>query len=223
MNNDEELLKNEFISNPKIKIINNGRNVGFGAANNIGAKFAQGDILFFLNPDTEIMLINDRKILPLFTENEKLGIIGAQLRSSNNEIEKWSAGSKISLFNLVRNNLGWPVSQKFLFQQKPTGVDWVSAAALFIRRDVFEKVGGFDESFFMYFEDMDLCRRVAETQKEVMYFPKITVKHYGGESYLNKKKQKKDYYFSQKYYFRKHRNIFEWLIIKIASKLFYNV
>ena len=75
----------------------------------------------------------------------------------------------------------------------------------------------------MYFEDMDICQRIVEKGRAVLYFPKAIVKHYGGESYQNKKIQKKDYYLSQKYYFKKHRNIFEWLIIKIVSKLLYNV
>ena len=222
VNNDSERIEDKWRNNPQIKIIDNEKNVGFGAGNNIAAKSAQGDILFFLNPDTEIIALEINVIMSLF-DNKDLGILGGCLYSKNDKIQPWGAGYEPSLLSLIRNNLVFSVSNKFLTQKDPINVDWVSAAAFFIRRNIFEKLSGFDENFFMYFEDVDLCQRVRLAGKKVLYYPKAIIRHYGGESYQNKKAQKRDYYVSQKYYFRKHRNFFESGIIKILTKLFYNV
>jgi len=204
-----------------LKIINNAKNVGFGAGNNVGAKLAKGDIVLFLNPDTEIISTEIEKVIALFNQDNKIDIVGSQLRLNNNEVQPWSAGHEISLINLIKNNLGLVKSQKIWKAEEEKMVDWVAGTALFIRKDIFEKVGGFDEKFFMYFEDMDLCKRVRETGKNILYNPNFKVRHIGGKSYQEKGFQKRDYYKAQEYYFKKHRNFFEWLIVRIASKFLY--
>ncbi|MFA6159883.1 MAG: glycosyltransferase family 2 protein [Parcubacteria group bacterium] len=220
VNNDqEEAIKLNFQDN--LKIINNSKNVGFGAGNNAGAKVAKGDVILFLNPDTEIISKNIEDIFSLFQQDEKLGVIGSQLWLDDNRVQPWSAGHEINLINLIKNNLGLVKSQKIWKAEEEKMVDWVAGTALFIRKDIFEKIGGFDEKFFMYFEDMDLCKRVREAGKNILYNPNFKVKHIGGKSYQEKGFQKRDYYASQEYYFKKHRNFFEWLIVKMANKLFY--
>jgi hypothetical protein len=222
VNNDEEKVK-IFQKYPQIKIINTNGNFGFGAGINIGARVAQGDILFFLNPDTQLSSSNMSSLLALFDQEEALGVIGCQLRDESGEAEKWSAGSEISLTSLILNNIGWLSSEKTWQQKEIVPVDWVSAAALFVKKDIFEEIGGFDENFFMYFEDMDLCTRVSQKGKKVLYCPYFPVKHLGGKSYAEQKKQKKDYYKSQQYYFKKNKSFFQWGVVRIMGKLFYNV
>jgi GT2 family glycosyltransferase len=222
VNNDsEEKLENILEKKEEIKIINNYKNLGFGAGNNIGAKASQGEMLFFLNPDTEIISLDLEEIFRLFDESDEIGIIGSQLCSREGKIEKWSAGYEINIPDLARNNLGFSRNNKFWQKEKIFETEWVSAAALFIKKEFFEKVGGFDEIFFMYFEDMDLCKRARSTGKKILYYQESKIMHTGGESYQKKKLQKKDYYESQEYYFKKHRNFFEWLAVKMLRKLFY--
>ncbi|OGI33437.1 MAG: hypothetical protein A2271_03475 [Candidatus Moranbacteria bacterium RIFOXYA12_FULL_35_19] len=222
VNNDQKDKIKELIQKfPEVKIYQNEKNLGFGAGNNVGARIAKGDILLFLNPDTEIISKNIEDVLSLFEQDDKVGIIGSQLRLDENKIQPWSVGYEISLLNLIKNNLGLMSSQDIWQAKEKVEVDWVSGAALFIRKDIFEKTSGFDEKFFMYFEDMDLCVRIKKLEKKVLYYPNFEVRHLGGESYQQKKLQKKDYYRSQEYYFKKNRNFFEWLLIKILAKLFY--
>ena len=216
VNNDQE---EEILLDPRnnLSIINNIENLGFGAGNNMGARIAKGDILFFLNPDTEIISENIEKIFYLFEKNINLGIIGSQLIIKDDKIQPWGAGYEISLVNLIKNNLGLVDSRKIWQSKKPIETDWVSATALFIRKEIFQKIGGFDENFFMYFEDMDLCKRVRKIGKKVLYNPNFSVKHIGGTSYQKKCCQKKDYYKAQEYYFKKNRNFLEWLAVKVVS------
>jgi hypothetical protein len=222
VNNDEQEL--EIAQNyPQIKIINTDKNLGFGVGSNAGAKIAEGNILFFLNPDTLLNSSIIENLLALFDQDDALGVVGAQLRDEKGEVEKWSVGEEIGLVNLIRNNLSGQIREGLWQRKEITQVDWVSAAAFFVKKNIFEELGGFDKDFFMYFEDMDFCTRVRQGGKKVLYCPYFFVTHLGGKSYDQQKKQKKDYYKSQQYYFKKHKSFFQWVIVRIIGKLFYNV
>ncbi|MFH0969722.1 MAG: glycosyltransferase family 2 protein [Patescibacteria group bacterium] len=198
VNNDSTAL--DF---PETKIINLNNNLGFGTGCNAGAKIAQGEILCFLNPDTEI-LDNIKKILEYFNINNKLGIIGPKLITQENKTQHWCAGYEPSLLDLIKNNLGLYGSKKIWESERAIEADWISGACLFIKKDIFQKIGGFDKKFFMYYEDVDLCKRVREKGYKVIYFPEFKVKHLSGRSFNSKIKQKKYLYISLIYYFKKH-------------------
>lgn len=202
INNDNNSYNLKEIK--KAKLINLKKNAGFGKANNIGAKKAKGDFLCFLNPDTVILSENTSQIIKEFRKSKKNGIIGPRLISKQNKTQWWCAGVKATLWDLIRNNLGFKKSRKIWESKIKKEADWVSGAALFIPRQLFLRLGGFDDNFFMYFEDIDLCRRAKELGKKVIYFPEVKVKHWGGKSNSNKNKQKKEYYKSQDYYFKKY-------------------
>jgi GT2 family glycosyltransferase len=221
VNNDEKEslaeIKNKF---PDIRIIDHKKNIGFGAANNLGAKIAQGRYLFFLNPDSEIMSNNINQIIDEFKADENIGVIGSQLLEDGGKIQKWSAGREISIANIIRNNLGISGSRKIWQSKNPIEADWVAGTAMFIRKELFEEVGRYDEIFFMYFEDMDLCRRIKKAGKKILYFPAFKVLHKSGGSYGDKRFQKKHYYDSQEYYFKKNRPGAEHLCLKLLRRLF---
>ena len=199
-NGSEQELLGLAVLFPKLKIVQNQQNFGFGQANNVGAKIAQGEILFFLNPDTEIFSRDISIVLREFEENNNVGILGSQLLTENKEVQEWSAGREINLLQILKNNLG----QREVLDEKKQALSWVSGTAMFVRKSLFEKLNGFDERFFMYFEDVDLCTRVRKLGKTVLYFPAFSAVHYGGKSYGEKRTQKKHYYESQDYYFQKH-------------------
>jgi GT2 family glycosyltransferase len=184
-------------------IINSGKNIGFGAACNLGAKVAQGEFLCFLNPDTEIVSENIRDLLSEFEKDEKLSIAGPRLVDEKNNTQKWIAGKEITIWSTLLNNLGYKRDQKIWESAGKIECAWISGASMFIRKDIFQKLGGFDEKFFMYFEDIDLCRRARQLDCRVLYFPELEVKHFGGKSFLDKKTQKKYYRVSQLRYFKK--------------------
>ena len=197
-NNDSDVL-----NFPEAKILSLKNNLGFGAGCNAGAKIAQGEILCFLNPDTEI-LASIKKIINYFSTDKRIGVIGPKLITQENKTQYWCAGVETNLWNILRNNLGFPKSKKIWNSQESVECDWVSGAALFIKKSVFREVQGFDEDFFVYYEDEDLCKRVKEKRYKIIYFPEFTVRHFGGKSFENKKNQKESYYKSQDYYFKKH-------------------
>lgn len=220
VNNDPtenlEEISNKF---PEVAVFNNQRNKGFGQACNLGAGYASGDVLLFLNPDTEIFSENITDVIGEL-KNNTASIIGSGLLTENEKIQKWSAGEEINLADILRNNLGFPRSRKIWKKSKRTPCAWVAGTAMFVKKELFQKLSGFDEKFFMYFEDVDLCRRARLLGHEVLYFPDFRVWHKSGESYENKRKQKKNYYRSQDYYFKKHRNSLEAVLLKFFRFIF---
>jgi hypothetical protein len=209
---DVDGLEGTFLG---IKIIQNSRNSGFGSANNLGARAASGEIIFFLNPDAEIISQNIALVIREFESDPDLGILGSRLIESTGNVQKWSVGAKISLWSILRNNLKKTQDEKYWQSRKKVEVFWVAGTALFVRRAVFLQLDGFDEQFFAYFEDADLCNRAHFFDKKVVYFPEFSVLHHGGKSFLVKKEQKKSYYASQDYYFQKHLGFFQTRLLKL--------
>jgi GT2 family glycosyltransferase len=220
VNNDKKErlteIKNKF---PFVTLINSSRNNGFGAACNLGVKHSQGDLLFFLNPDTEI-IDSLRPIINLFEKNPEIGVVGPKLLGENGEVQAWSAGVEISLGDLIRNNLGFSRSKKIWESSVVRETAWISGAALFVSRENFFKVGGFDENFFMYFEDNDFCRRIKKSGKKLLYFPKAVVLHRGGKSLQDPQKQKTYFFASQDYYFQKRFGKWQVFWLKLLRKIF---
>ncbi|KKQ53307.1 MAG: hypothetical protein US70_C0004G0024 [Parcubacteria group bacterium GW2011_GWD2_38_11] len=197
-----------------VHLIENGINEGFANACNRGAKIAKGEFLFFLNPDTEIESGN---ITDLFAalKNQSTGIAAPQLTIPSGEEQQWSAGYEINLWTTIKNNLGFIKSKKLWKQNNIIEADWVSGAAFLIKKTLFESISGFDEKFFMYFEDVDLCKRIKAKNLKVLVLPSVRVLHIGGQSFKNSAQQKKYYYASQDYYFKKHFGNFSLFFLKL--------
>ncbi len=151
-------------------------NRGFGAGNNIGAKQATGEILFFLNPDTVVEEPVFAFVLRQFRENPRLGLMGVRLVNG--------AGEDISVN--MRFPYGIMAKAAYVLLRKLgcfTGrLMYIEGADLIIRREVFEQIGGFDEHIFMYGEEMDLCWRIREAGREIRFFPQKTIRHLQGKS-----------------------------------------
>ncbi|MFA5961407.1 MAG: glycosyltransferase family 2 protein [Parcubacteria group bacterium] len=199
---------------PKVRVMQNQKNSGFGSANNFGAKEAKGEVLFFLNPDTEVSSGKISSVLEEFSKDVDLGILGAKLINPDSTVQKWIAGGEVSLWRIIGNNFCMIRDKKYWQSSEETSVAWVAGTAMFARKKLFLELGGFDEQFFMYFEDTDLCRRMRLFGKNVLYFPAFSVLHHGGKSFSEKNKQKKAYYLSQERYFKKHRGNFEFLLLR---------
>lgn len=220
-------LKNNF---PKVKYIKNLKNSGYGAGNNLGAKEAKGKYLFILNPDTKFNSGSFSKLISLFESNKKIGIIAPLLLDKKNKpyelqgvkdlTPKRAIFSLSFLVKLFPKNkfykdyymLGWNKNQE-------KEVDVVPGTALIIRRDIFEKIGRFDEKFFLFFEEFDLCKRVKKLGYKILISPDLKFIHLWGESM--KKNQSSQEYFkkSRFYYFRKHFG----LTTAIFVSLFLNI
>lgn len=196
--NSVEMLKKDF--GDKIKLIVNNKNIGFGSANNQAAKIAQGEYLFFLNSDTIVKSDILSPIKQFLDNNKEAAVVSPKLLLEDGSEQERAYGKFPTLFNVV--------AEKFKNQKikeiKPFEVDWVSGAALIIRKDIFYKINGFDEKFFMYFEDIDLCKRVKELNYKIIILPSVLVNHLVARSECKVDIRKKIYYKSQEIFFSKH-------------------
>ena len=172
----------------KVRYIFNHCNVGFSKANNQAAKIAQGDDLIFINPDT---ILTDQAINSMqsyFCSNSEAGALGPKVLNPNGSIQ-YSCRRYPTLWTGLFNRYSI-LSQ--LFPQNPftseylmldidhngiLPVDWLSGCCLMVRKKVFEEIGGFDENYFLFNEDVDLCRTINETGRTVIYFPKAIANH----------------------------------------------
>jgi N-acetylglucosaminyl-diphospho-decaprenol L-rhamnosyltransferase len=199
-------------------VLDASNNHGFGAGNNLGAESAiqpdaKHDILWFLNPDTLVDDLDLPKILNWFRSYEDVGIVGTGLANDRNskELGGHRDASPMSEFIESAGKLGvlnrFAISDESL--DRPGPVDWVSGASLLIRTDVFEQLGGFDEGFFLYFEEVDLCRRARDAGWKVVYEPRTCVVHLEGATtgVSQAKPMPRYWYESRRRYFVKHYGV----------------
>lgn len=181
-----EMIKAEF---PQVVLIENNANLGFGKANNIGSKNAIGKYLFFLNSDTLLT----SNVLELFieyanTHENESGIIGGNLIDANGKPVhscRKNYSIKNNEFKKIFDKIYLKIKKQrrdYNYLSKPLEVDFVSGADMFIKKDFFMNTGGFDESFFMYYEDFDLCIRCKKNGKKIISLPTVKITHLEGAS-----------------------------------------
>jgi len=203
-----------------IRFVQNLANEGFGKGNNKGASIARGDILLFLNNDTIAEEDFCTPIYRIFEEDSQIGIVGPKVLNRDHSLQL-SAGSLPSLVTELKDKVlyrSYEAGQTLALRYAQTKfsrtqrVEWVTGAALFVRRELFEKLNGFDEDFFMFFEDKDLCLRGRLLGAQVVYSVETSVIHLRGASINNT--TERIYRESQLKYYRKHRGRLELMIVK---------
>lgn len=213
---------------PAIKLICNQDNLGFGKANNLAVKHSQGEHLLFLNTDT-ILTENTPKLLSDYlNQNEDVGVIGARITFKDDSYQLSSGklpNLVVEFFDKIRYRLDdrWHNIFSSIYNKQYSAVKevgWVTGACLMMRRDLFEQLNGFDESFFMYFEDKDICKRINDLGWKVVYYPSTSLIHLlGGSSQYVKKTVSIYYRDSQLYYYQKHLGRFQTKILKLYLQL----
>ena len=200
------------------RIIHQTTNEGFGRANNAGAKLAAGEMLFFINPDTEMVKGDFPTLLAVFRTRPK-ALYGMALSQPTGEREAWSAGAFPSLFRIALSYIAPEFLPHPWRAQDIERTDWVSGAALAIRREFFNSLGGFDDVFFLYFEDVDLAQRATQAGAWVGVYPFIEFRHAGGKSHRNIQEKKRAYYTGQRQYFRKWRPAYESVLLSLGQRI----
>ncbi len=191
-NNSTEVNAIEFTKEfPGLILIHSKKNLGFGAANNLAAQKSSGDILLFLNNDVIITSEFIEKIEKKFQNDSSIGIIGPKILNTDETLQL-SCGKLPSIFVELFDKLLYSAVDKknklainYITKRfsKKEEMQWVTGAALFIQKELFEELNGFDESFFMYYEDKDLCTRAIRLGKKVLYFPESSLIHLRGGSF----------------------------------------
>ena len=217
---DDSVNYLENIFKDSISIIRNNKNLGFAAANNIGSKQASGDILLFLNSDTIVKENIFASIVKTFDDNERIGIVSPKIILSDGSLQDNSFGQYPTILNTILSKLlsRKNVNNKIKDNNKIKAiknVNWVSGCCLFIRKNLFEQVNGFDANFFLYFEDVDLCKRVFNLDYMICIDNNSEIMHLGGKSIKKNSTRKKHYYKSQDYYFKKHLGVSRATLMKI--------
>jgi GT2 family glycosyltransferase len=168
------------VRNLKLKnltVIESNENLGFSKGCNLGAKNAKGEYLLFLNSDTEIKDQGFVKMVEYLKKNEKVGVLGGALKNEDGKAQP-SAGKFYNLFNLFLAMLG--LERAGFLRESPKQikrVDWVSGASLMVKRQLFEKLGGFAKELFMYAEDMEFCYRVSKKGFPTYFYPEVMLFH----------------------------------------------
>ncbi len=172
----------------RIKLVKSPKNLGFAGGNNLGVKNSTGDIIFILNPDTAIYPDTLQKMVDYLEAHEKIGMLGPQLVYSDGTIQE-SCRRDMGIMDLAikRTFLRYIPGfrervQKYLMtdfdHHKTQPVELLTGAAMMLPRAVFEQVGGFDDQYFLFMEDFDLCKEVRKAGYEVVYYPEAKVEHY---------------------------------------------
>lgn len=173
---------------PALNILSNQRRLGFGVNVNRAARASSGDILLVLNPDTEYIAGSLAMASDYLESQPKIGLLAARLVHPDGR-EQRNVRAFPTLPVAVLRGLGadsWKKKPKFYRSRVlldmpldvPRQVDWAFGSFMLMRRRDFEAVGGFDESFFMYYEDVDLCLRLRRQGLETWIYPSLVFLHH---------------------------------------------
>ncbi len=182
---------------PEVEWIGLKRNVGFGKGCNIGAAGARGEFLLMLNPDTIVSSDTLTKGVAFFANHAKAGLVGPKVLNQDGSFQWQCRRSFPTPVNALAYMLGlhrlFPQNRNFgayamtwAEEGKEMVVDAVSGSCFFIPTALYNEIGGFDEAFFMYGEDLDICAQVAARGYEVWYSPITEIIHFKGKSSAQK-------------------------------------
>ena len=203
------------ISNLDAQVIVLDKNRGFGFAANAGADLLNTDYVLFINPDAYLKPGALSSMMRVMSSRKKIGIVGGMLVDGQGVPEQYSFGQTVTPFGIVMRARR---SKKSV--SGPVSVGWVSGGALLVNRRVFQSIGGFDDGFFLYWEDVDLCRRIKECGFDVYIDPNATVVHVRGASSADIREKTELYDASATRYFQKYYPPFIWRTHLIARKIY---
>lgn len=218
--NSISLIEKNFFTKHRLKIIKSNKNLGFGKACNLCAKESTSRFLLFLNPDTVVNYNSIVTPLNYLNDHKEIGVVSIMLKDMNNHVAR-SCARFPTLVSFLNYSTGLSQLSNKLFKSfhmhdwnhlNSTYVDHVIGAFYLIKKDVFNEVRGFDEDYFLYFEDLDLSKKVKNSGYKIYYISTVFAYHIGGGTtakiknlrlyyslkskllYCNKHLTKKEYY-----------------------------
>ncbi|WP_223033879.1 glycosyltransferase family 2 protein [Hanstruepera marina] len=219
-----QMVKTQF---PEVVLIENKNNDGFSKGNNLGVAHAKGEYVCILNPDTVVAENTFSTLLQFIKQLDNPGIVGCRLIDGTGhflpESKRNIPKPKVALKKLLGNPYDYYANQveEFGIGEVPVFV----GAFMFMKKSVYEAVGGFDEDYFMYGEDVDISYKVLKSGYENYYNGTTSIIHYKGESTLKDVKYAKRFYGAMQIFYKKHFksnwlfNTIVWFGIKAAYVL----
>jgi hypothetical protein len=177
-----QYLQEKFGQEKKVTIVHNEVNAGFAEGNNIGARRANGKYLTFLNMDTTVTPNWIDEVLVVMEADDSVGACQGKLLLMEHPRFFDSAGDFVDKYGVMMRRGGDLAERDCGQYDKIEEIFSARGAAITIRRELFERIGGFDSSYFLTYEDIDLCWRVRLSLHKVVFVPKSVVYHYGGFS-----------------------------------------
>ncbi len=231
--NTVDMLENNF---PKVKIIENDSNYGFGRANNQGMKVSKSEYILLLNSDTmasPAAIYESKKYIEC---NPEVGVLGCGLLDKKGNIQL-SCGRFLRLSHAIYGGIEFNNILKTLGINREIGadhylsendhlkiqeVDWTTGAFMFLRKEVFKTTNGFDENIFLYGEEHEWCFRIKSFGWKIVYNPNITIIHFGKSSSANISDIKRYRYIldGEYYYFKIHYGLCKAILFKYLLTLF---
>jgi len=184
----------EFIraNYPGVQLIENGRNLRFARANNVGIRVSRGEYVLILNPDTILHEGTIDKVIAIADKHPEAGGFGCKVLNSDGSYQEcirpfpsvrseWIAALRLGFLGHISD---WFSPGEYVGWHGETQrtVGWPAGCFILFRGELLKQLGGFDEQFFYYHEDMDLCNRVWKAGYTVLYTPEATLTHLGGQS-----------------------------------------
>lgn len=170
---------------PDVVCIRSEFNLGFGGGNNLAMRSARENVLILLNADALASAETLANLAARMQEEPQIGALSPRLVCPDGSPQPYAYGDVPTLGYIFRRGarslLGFGPMHDWSVTE-PVETDWVSGACLCLRREALERVGLFDERFFMYFEDVDLCMRIHKDGWRIVYDPRFEVVHVGGAS-----------------------------------------
>lgn len=199
---------------PQVRLLPQSENVGFTRGNNIGLRAAQGRYLMLLNPDTEIIGDALHQLVTYLDAHPKVGIVGPRTLNTDGSTQSTRRHFPTITTALFESTWLQGYAPRAILDRyyvadaaddATVPVDWVQGSALMARREVYEQLGGLDEGYIMYSEEMDWCRRAKDAGWEVVYLGSARITHHGGKS-TDQVVARRHIYFqeSKLRYFRKY-------------------
>jgi GT2 family glycosyltransferase len=205
---------------PRVKIIENKKNVGFVRANNQAIEKSTGNYIFLLNPDT-FLLTNIKEIINFLESNNSIGCCGPLVLNKDLTMQRqckrgfptpWTAFTYVTGLWRIFSKFSWGkkiFGSYFLLNksdEERCEVDQISGSAMIVKRKVIETVGLLNEDYVMYWEDSDWCFRIKDAGYKIYYYPSVKIIHYGGQGGSQFHVIKNLYYFHRGSYifYRKH-------------------
>jgi GT2 family glycosyltransferase/4-amino-4-deoxy-L-arabinose transferase-like glycosyltransferase len=216
-------LKKTF---PKVVFIKSQKNLGYGGGNNLGAQSAKGEYLFIINPDTLVFKNTVDEIVSFFEKNKNVGIVSPMLVDKNSKPFHLQGTSELTPLRgivclsfieriLPKNSISRKYWLKDWNHTKLREVEVCPGTAFMISRNLFEQINGFDENFFLYFEEDDISKRVKELGYKIYILEKAKIFHEVGASTKQLDNSAKVFAKSRFAYFKKHYGILNALLVEL--------
>jgi N-acetylglucosaminyl-diphospho-decaprenol L-rhamnosyltransferase len=200
---------------PQVRLIENDDNRGFPRAANQGMRATDSEFVLLINPDAEVVAGTLEGLLKVARDHPRAGAIGVLTTNTDGSVYP-SARRVPSLGQGLAQTLVapfWPQnrwSRAYRMadwdRRDERKVDWVSGSSMLLRRQALDRVGLFDEAYFMYVEDLDLCTRMRAAGWEVWFSPEVQIEHVGGTATAGRKRMTLEHSKSMYLYFVKHRS-----------------